>query len=83
MVDGADTEKSVSGLTESPERGNRSLVHCRNKAATLDEHKRKVLNRLDFLNKELQLSRAREQAAIDLNIHWLMVELDSGSLTNS
>ncbi|BFI30707.1 hypothetical protein MPTK2_3g14780 [Marchantia polymorpha subsp. ruderalis] len=78
MVDGADTEKSVSGLTESPERGNRSLVHCRNKAATLDEHKRKVLNRLDFLNKELQLSRAREQAAIDLNIHWLMVELDSG-----
>ncbi|CAM6128668.1 unnamed protein product [Calypogeia fissa] len=37
-----------------------------------------LLKRLDHLNKELQVSKAREQAAIDLSIHWLIVELDSG-----
>jgi len=37
---------------------------------------------LDCLQADMQLSKAKEQAAVDLNIHWLMVELDTGCLSS-
>lgn len=50
----------------------------KSKLASVNQKIRRLLKELDNLNRELRVSKAREQAAIDLSIHWLMVELDSG-----
>lgn len=49
------------------------------KMNTVDNQILHLMTRLDYLRKDMQLGMAREQEAIDLNIHWLMVELDTGT----
>ncbi|XP_024365341.1 uncharacterized protein [Physcomitrium patens] len=59
-------------------KSNEGWMQTKVKVATVDEQIMSVMKHLDNLRTQLILGKAKDQAAVDLNIHWLMVELDTG-----
>lgn len=71
----------TSGLRDggvSPRRSEEWWIQTKAKLTTVDQQILHLMKRLDFLHTDMQLGKAKDQAAIDLNIHWLMIELDTG-----
>lgn len=60
-------------------KSNEGWMQTKVKVATVDEQIMSVMKHLDNLRTQLILGKAKDQAAVDLNIHWLMVELDTGN----
>lgn len=52
------------------------------KATTVDKQIQYLMGKLDYLVEDMQMTKAKEQAAVDLSIHWLMMELDTGLLSH-
>lgn len=53
-------------------------VQTKAKVCMIDHQILNLMKHLDHLRIQLHLGKAKDQAAVDLNIHWLMVELDTG-----
>lgn len=53
-------------------------VQIKAKITIVDQQISNLIKHLDNLRTLIQLGKVKDQAAVDLNIHWLMVELDIG-----
>ena len=72
---------AISGLGDggvSPRRSEEWWIQTKAMLTTVDQQILHLMRRLDLLRTDMQLGKAKDQEAIDLNIHWLMVELDTG-----
>jgi hypothetical protein len=75
----SEVEHSASGDVESgSHRTTEWWAQMKAKITTVDQQILRLMKRLDILRTDMQLGKAKDQAAVDLNIHWLMVELDTG-----
>lgn len=77
----SEVEDSASGDVESgSQRTKEWWAQMKAKITTVDQQILHLMKRLDILRTDMQLGKAKDQAAVDLNIHWLMVELDTGNV---
>lgn len=75
----SEVDDSASGDVESgSQRTKEWWAQMKAKITTVDQQILHLMKRLDILRTDMQLGKAKDQAAVDLNIHWLMVELDTG-----
>jgi len=80
MCEEPDIETARTGNDKrDPQKSKEWWVQIKVKIAMVDQQISNLMKHLDNLRTQLQLGKAKDQAAVDLNIHWLMVELDTGN----
>lgn len=80
MCEEPDIETARTGSDKSdPRKSKEWWVQIKAKISMVDQQISNLVKHLDNLRTQLQLGKAKDQAAVDLNIHWLMVELDTGN----
>jgi len=80
MCEEPDVETARTGNDKVDSRKSKEWwVQIKAKLAIVDQQISNLIKHLDNLRTLLQLGKAKDQAAVDLNIHWLMVELDTGN----
>lgn len=80
MCEEPDIEAAMTGDSNSSSRKSQEWwVQTKAKALTVDQQILNVMRHLDNLRGQLDLGKEKDQAAVNLSIHWLMVELDTGN----
>ncbi|KAG0570673.1 hypothetical protein KC19_6G179500 [Ceratodon purpureus] len=79
MCDQPDIETARTGNDKNDSRKNKEWWdQTKAKVCMIDHEISNLMKHLDHLRIQLHVGKAKDQAAVDLNIHWLMVELDTG-----
>lgn len=80
MCEEPDIETSRTGNDMTSSRKSEEWwVKTKANVSMIDHQISNLMKYLDHLRIQLHLGKAKDQAAVDLNIHWLMVELDTGN----
>ena len=80
MYEESDFETSRTGDYYSGSRKSKEWwVETKEKVSTVDEEILIVMKHLDDLRSQLDLGKARDQAAMDWKVHWLTVELETSN----